>query len=98
MQYITHAYHLGKSCISVAIFAVYLLFPPPFSLPIDPDTDAASVIDYVIDDPSFSAELPGKQNPLDHQISPIPFSLMLALELSPSTVPIAPNPMHSLIL
>ena len=81
------------------IIVVYLLFLPPPSLPIDPETDAVPVIDYVADDPSsFSAVLPGKQNPLDHKISPIPFSLMLALELPLLLFPIAPILMHSLML
>ena len=44
----------------------------PSSSPVDPETDAAATqYDYSVDDPSFSAELPGKP-PLDHQISPIP--------------------------
>jgi hypothetical protein len=59
------------------------LFLPPPSLPIDPETaDDAAEYDYVTDDPSsFSAELPGKQNPLDHPDITYSFSLMLALEL-----------------
>ena len=46
---------------------IYCFFPL-FS-PVDPETDAAPVIDYVDDDDdtsSFSAELPGKQTPLEH--------------------------------
>ena len=43
-----------------AMPALYLLFLALFS-PVDPETDAAPVIDYVSDDPSsFTAELPGK--------------------------------------
>ena len=41
-----------------AMFALYLLFLPLFSL-VDPETDAAPVIDYVDDDPSLP-EQPGK--------------------------------------
>ena len=41
-----------------ALFALYLLFLPLFS-PVDPETDAAPVIDYVDDDPSL-LEQPGK--------------------------------------
>ena len=49
-------------------------FSPLFSS-VDPETDAAPVIDYVDDDTSsFSAELPGKPPPLIISISPIPFS------------------------
>jgi hypothetical protein len=41
------------------------------------------VIDYVTDDPpSFSAELPGKQNLLDHSDITHSFSLMLALDFA----------------
>ena len=48
------------------LFALYLLFLPLFS-PVDPETDAAPVTDYISDDTSsFSAELPGKQTPLEH--------------------------------
>ena len=82
------------------IIAVYLLFLPPPSLPIAPETaNNTAVYDDIADDQTPSAELPGKQNPLDHKISPIPFSLMLALELPPLLLfPIAPILMHSLLL
>ena len=44
-----------------ALFAPYLLFLPPFSSPVDPETGVdATKYDYGVDDPSFSAELPGK--------------------------------------
>ena len=60
------------------LIAVYLLFLLPPSLSIAPETaDDTVVYDDVADDQAPSAELPGKQNPLDHQISPIPLSLML---------------------
>ena len=59
------------SCIVMHLFALYLLFLPPL-LSLDTETDAAATqYDNDVDDPSFSAELPGKP-PLDHQISPIP--------------------------
>jgi hypothetical protein len=58
------------------------LFLPPSSLSIAPETaDDAAVYDYDVDDPAPSAELPGKQNPLDHPDITYSFSLMLALEL-----------------
>ena len=60
---------------------LYQLFFLPPSLSIDSETGAVLVIGYAPEDQSFSAEQPGKQNTLDHQISPIPFSLILALEL-----------------
>ena len=70
------------TCICAALSAVYLLFLPPPSLPIDPETaDDTAEYDYVIDDQTPSAELPGKQNPLDHPDIAYSFSLMLALEL-----------------
>ena len=64
------ASHFVMPCIVMLMFALYLLFLPPFS-PVDYETDAAGApTDYGVDDPSFSAELPRKP-PLDHQISPI---------------------------
>ena len=50
---------------SDCIFVVNLLFLPPSSSPIDPETDAAQETDYTVDDPAFAAEQPGKQTPLD---------------------------------
>ena len=48
------------SCIVMHMFALYLLFLPPL-LSLDSEIDAAATqIDYGDDDPSFSAELPGK--------------------------------------
>ena len=59
------------SWIVMLMFALYLLFLPPL-LSLDTETDAATTqYDYGVDNPSFSAELPGKPTPLDHQISPI---------------------------
>ena len=60
---------------------MYLLFLPPPSLPIDPETaDDTTEYDYVVDDQTPSAELPGKQNPLDHPDIAYSFYLILALE------------------
>jgi hypothetical protein len=60
---------------------IYYFFPFP-SLPIDPETaDDTAEYDYVIDDQTPSAELPGKQNPLDHPDITYSPSLLLALEL-----------------
>jgi hypothetical protein len=59
------------SCIAVAIVAMNLLFLPPPSLSIDAETDADAVEndhapdEQPSDDQPLSAELPGKQNPLD---------------------------------
>ena len=51
----------------LCLLYIYCFFPL-FS-PVDPETDAAPVIDYVENDPSLP-EQAGKP-PLDHQISPI---------------------------
>ena len=61
------------SRIVMLMFALYLLFLPPSSSPVDLVTGAdATEYDYVTDDPSpCTTELPGKP-PLDHQISHIP--------------------------
>ena len=72
------ALRVVMSCICVLY--IYCFFPL-FSL-IDPETDAAPVIDYVPDDLSFSAEQPGKQNPLDHSYIAHSFSPMLALDFA----------------
>ena len=51
--------------VMLCLLYIYFSFPL-FSL-VDPETDAAPVIDYVDGDTSsFSTELPGKQNPLEH--------------------------------
>ena len=67
------------SCIVMHMFALYLLFLPPL-LSLETETDAAATqYDYGVDDPSFSAELPGKR-PLDQPDIAYSFSLLLALE------------------
>ena len=67
------------SCIVMHLFALYLLFLPPlFSL--DTETDAAATqYDYGVDDPSFSAVLPGKPPPLITRYR-LFYPLLLALE------------------
>jgi hypothetical protein len=53
---------------------------PLFSL-VDFETDATTaLIDYSVDNPSFSTELLGKQTPFDHPDIAYSFSLLLALE------------------
>jgi hypothetical protein len=59
---------------------IYCFFPL-FS-PVDPETAVDPEYDYVVNDPSFSAELPGKQTPLIISISPISLSPLLALEVA----------------
>ena len=67
------------SCIVMHLFALYLLFLPPL-LSLDSETDAgATQYDYGVDDPSFSAELPGKPPPLITRYRLL-FSILLALE------------------
>ena len=67
------------------LFALlFIVFTLRYFFPVDPETAAdPPVIDYIDDDPSFLPEQPGKPPPppLDHQISPILFSVTLALEL-----------------
>ena len=53
------------------IALLFIVFPIRYFFPVDPETAGDPQFDYGVDDPSFSAELPGKP-PLDHQISPIP--------------------------
>ena len=52
------------------IALLFIVFPLRYFFPVDPETAGDPQFDYGVDDPSFSAELPGKP-PLDHQISPI---------------------------
>ena len=67
------------SCIVMHLFALYLLFLP-LLLPLDTETDvAATRYDYGVDDPSFSADLPGKPPPLITRYR-LFFSILLALE------------------
>jgi hypothetical protein len=70
--------------IVLRLFAVYLLCFLPLFSPVDlPTVAGAPVIDYLVDDPPpLSAELPGKQNPLDHSDITHSFSLMLALDFA----------------
>ena len=52
------------------IALLFIVFPLRYFFPVDPETDADTlVIDYIVDDPSFLPEKLGKP-PLDHQISP----------------------------
>ena len=68
------------SCTVVLMFAVYLLFLPPL-LSLDTETDAAATqYDYGLDDPSFSAKLPGKPPPTLITRYRLFFSILLALE------------------
>ena len=70
---------MHRCCIVV----LNLLFLPPPSLPLDAETDAdAAGFDYTpdelpTDDQPLFAELPGKQNPLDHPDIAPSFSLSL---------------------
>jgi hypothetical protein len=98
----THpAPRIDLSYIPVALFAVYLLFlPPPLSIAADTDTDAVEYDhapdEQPSDDQTPSAELPGKQNPLEHSDITYSFFLLLALEIA--TALLYPILMHSLIL
>ena len=83
-------------CICMPLF---ILFPPPLLLSVDPETAAAPEDYFTPDDQYHPAELPGKQPPLIIPISPIPFSLILALDVATVIVlSVAPILMHSLFL
>ena len=60
----THlALFIVMSRIVMLMFALYLLFLPPFSS-VDYETDAAAAqFDYGVDDPSYLPEQPGKPPP-----------------------------------
>jgi hypothetical protein len=77
------------------VLCIYCFFP--LFLPVEPETDAAAVIDYAPDDQPFAAEQQGKQNPLEHSDITYSLSLMLALDFATvfKQVPIL---MHSLFL
>ena len=62
--------------VMLCLLYIYCFFPL-FS-PVDPETDAAPVIDYVDDDPSL-LEQPGKPPPLITRYR-LFFSILLALE------------------
>ena len=64
--------------VMLCLLYIYCFFPL-FS-PVDPETDAAPVIDYVDDDPPCHSNQASKP-PLSIPISPISFPFMLALEL-----------------
>ena len=84
-------------CICDCICCLYLLFLPPPSLQIDPETaDDPPEYNYVIDDQPLSAELLGKQPPLTHAYITYSFSLLLALEIAAALF--YPILMHNLFL
>ena len=85
------------------MIAIYLFASSPSSLLVDPGTDvfleadAAPEYDYTVDDQTLAAELARKHPPpLNIPISPILFSLMLALGIATATA--LHILMHSLIL
>src|SRR4051812_17939518 len=53
-------------CICVTIVCIILTVSSPSFLPVDPSTATADAVgyDYLVDDPSATAELPGKQCPI----------------------------------
>ena len=53
------------------IALLFIVFPLRYFFPVDPEIGVDAIeYDYGVDDPSLSAELPGKP-PCDHQVSPI---------------------------
>ena len=67
-------------CFVVLCLLYIYCFFPLFS-PVDPEADAALVIDYVDDDPPPYQSNHASKPSLSILISPISFPLMLALEL-----------------
>ena len=64
------------------IAPLFILFLPPLLLSVDPETAAAPEDYYTPDDSYHPAELPGKQNPLDHSEITHSLSLILALDFA----------------
>jgi hypothetical protein len=63
------------------LYTHYLSISPLSTiLSVDPEAAVDLEYDYVDDDPSYAAKLPGNQNPLDHSDIAYSFSLLLALE------------------
>jgi hypothetical protein len=80
----------------IAFVAVYLSVPPLFSS-IDAKSADDPVDDYfIVEDPFCLQSNQASKTPLIISISPIPFSLMLALEIAAATV--YPILMHSLFI
>ena len=77
----------------LCLLYIYCFFPL-FS-PVDPETDAAPVIDYVDDEPSLP-EQPGKPPPFDHP--DIAHSTLSCLHKILLMLLFAPILMHSLLL
>ena len=71
-------------CAALVCF-VFILFPPPSSLSLDPNavpgTAAAPETEDTIYDLALAAEQPGKHPLFEHTDIAYSFSLMLALEL-----------------
>ena len=75
----TPAQHIAMLCfVMLCLLYIYCFFP--LSSPVDPETDAAPVIDYVDDDPSLP-EQPGKPPLWSSRYRPF-HSLMLALDFA----------------
>ena len=76
------------SCICVTFVCLIFTGSSPSSLSVEPgadvvpETDAAPVTGYTVDDQPFSAKQRGKQNPLEHTDITHSFSLMLALDFA----------------
>ena len=84
--------HIVAFCLTV-IHSV----SPRYYFSVDPETPIDQEF-FPSEDQFTTAELPGKQPPLIIQISPIPFSLIFALDFATVVIPVAPILMHSLFL
>ena len=76
--------HLPCHASVLHLFALYLLFLPPF-LPVDPDTaadDTTVEYDYYVDDRTPTVELPSKQSPSHLPDITYLFRIILALGIA----------------
>ena len=78
--------------------ACYLFCARICFLSVDPETAVDPEYDYDPEDQITSAELPGKQNPLDHSDIAYSFSLHSCIRYWYSCCSVDPILMHSLIL
>ena len=82
LEHVTHT-----SCRAIAfvlhLIAMLFIVSSPSSSLVGPETDAdAAGYNYIADDQPLLAELPGKQNPLDHSYIAHSFSLVPALDFA----------------
>ena len=70
-------------CFAMDLFVFFFPFFPIVSETVD---DALVIDCFTVEDPSFAAKQPGKQNPLEHAYITYSFSLLLALDFATAFV------------